>query len=59
MGNAQSLITIIVVLIIIGFVIYLVETYIPLPGWIKTVIRFVAIIGVALWLLSFFGIVLF
>jgi hypothetical protein len=45
-----------VLLIIIGVVIWLVNTYIPMPGWMKTVITVVAILITLLVVLRAFGI---
>lgn len=49
------MIGILVFLIIVGIIIYLVNTVIPLPGWMKTVINAIAIIFVLLYLLNAFG----
>lgn len=43
-------------LILVGVVLYLVETYIPMDPVIKTVIRVVVVILVVLWLLQLFGV---
>lgn len=45
----------IVWLCILAVVLYVVNTVIPGPAWIKTVINAVAIIMVLLWTLEFFG----
>lgn len=52
----SSLITIVVVLIIVGFVLYLVNTYIPMPSIIKTVINVIVALVLILWLLKIAGI---
>ena len=51
----SPLITIIIVLIIIGFVLWLINTYIPMAGPIKTILNAVVVIGVILWLLYLLG----
>lgn len=51
----MSLITVIIVLIIVGVLLWLVNTYIPMAGSIKTIINVVVIIAVILWLLQVFG----
>jgi hypothetical protein len=51
----MSLITVIIVLIIIGVLLWLVNTYIPMAGSIKTILNVVVIILVILWLLNVFG----
>lgn len=52
----MSLISIIIVLIIIGFLLYLVNNYIPMAGSIKTILNVVIIIAVILWLLAAFNV---
>lgn len=50
----MSLISVIVALIIIGFILWLVQTLIPMDPKIKTVIVAVVLLVVCLWLLSLF-----
>lgn len=52
----MSLITVVIVLIIVGFLLWLINTYIPMAGPIKTILNIVVIIVVILWLLNVFGI---
>ena len=52
-----GIIEIVVVLIILGLVLYLVETYVPMAQPIKTVLRVVVVLLLCLWLLSAFGII--
>lgn len=52
----MSLIALIVVLIIIGVLLWLIETEIPMNPTIKKIIRIVVIIAVCIWLLQIFGI---
>ena len=52
----MSLISLIVVLIVIGVLLWLVNTYIPMDPKIKTIINIVVVIAVCLWLLSLVGI---
>jgi len=49
-----SLISLIVALIIIGVLLYLVETQLPIAPSIKVIIRAVVILVVVLWLLQAF-----
>ena len=51
------MIGLILVLVVVGVVLYLVETYIPMDPVLKTIIRVVVVICVCLWLLSAFGVV--
>jgi hypothetical protein len=52
----MSLISLIVVLIVVGVLLYLVQRYIPMDATIKQIITIVVIIVVCLWLLSVFHI---
>lgn len=52
----MSLISLIVVLAIVGFVLWLVLTYIPMPDVFKKVILVVIVLVLILWLLQVFGI---
>ena len=51
----MPLLQFIVVLIVIGLILYLVETLLPLDPAIKQVIRVVVVLAVILWLLSLVG----
>lgn len=51
-----DLITVVIVLVILGVVLYLIEHFVPMEPWIRIVIRVVLILGVVIWLLGFFGI---
>ena len=53
----MSLVTIIVVLVVIGLVLYLINTYIPMARPVKTVLNVVVVLMLCLWLLNAFGIV--
>ena len=53
----MPLITIVIVLIVVGFLLWLINTYIPMASSIKTILNAVVIIAVILWLLSAFGII--
>jgi hypothetical protein len=50
------MIHVLVVLIVIGVCLYLVQTYIPMPAPIKTVITVVVVLCLCLWLLEVFGV---
>lgn len=45
-----------VVLVIVGVVLYVVNTLIPIDAKIKTLINIVVVLAVCLWLLQTFGI---
>jgi len=53
----MSLITIVVVLIVVGFLLWIVNTYVPMAGSIKSILNAVVVIAVLLWLLSAFGLI--
>lgn len=53
----MSLIMIVLVLIVVGVLLWLINTYIPMARPIKTILNIVVIIVVILWLLSTFGII--
>jgi hypothetical protein len=46
----SSVILIVVWLAILGLVVYLLETYVPMPAPFRLVIRVVIVIGLLLWL---------
>jgi hypothetical protein len=51
------MITILVALVVIGVVLWLVNTKIPMDPTFKTVVNVIVVIGVCLWLLSTFGVI--
>jgi len=51
----MSLITLIIVLVIVGVILWLVNAYIPMDRKIKTILNIVVVILVILWLLRAFG----
>jgi len=53
----MSLISLIVTLIVIGVLLWLVNTYIPMDGKIKKILNAVVVICVVVWLLYAFGII--
>ena len=48
-------ISLVVILIVVGVLLWLVNTYIPMDGKIKNIMNAVVIIAVVLWLLQVFG----
>jgi hypothetical protein len=52
----MPIINVIVLLIVVGVLLWLVNTYIPMDAKIKTIINVVVVILVVLWLLQVFGI---
>ena len=51
----MPLLQLIVLLIVVGVLLWLVNTYIPMEATIKRIINIVVIVVVVLWLLSLFG----
>lgn len=51
----MPLINLIVTLIVVGVLLWLVNTYLPMDRKIKTILNVVIVIAVILWLLSAFG----
>jgi hypothetical protein len=52
----MGLIQVVIVLVVVGVVLWLVQTRVPLDPTIKTVINVVVVLAVCLWLLRFAGI---
>jgi 1-acyl-sn-glycerol-3-phosphate acyltransferase len=53
----MSLISLAITLIVIGVLLWLVNTYIPMDGKIKKILNIVVVICVVIWLLYAFGII--
>jgi hypothetical protein len=53
----MSLITLIIVLVVVGVVLWLINSYIPMQSTIKKILNVVVVIAVILWLLSAFGVI--
>lgn len=51
----MSLLTVIIVLVVVGVLLWLVNTYIPMDGKIKSILNVVVVIAVVIWLLQAFG----
>jgi len=51
----MSLLTILVVLVVVGVILWLVNTYIPMDRKIKNILNVVVVIAVVIWLLKAFG----
>lgn len=52
----MDIIPIIVTLVIIGVLIYCLNTFLPMDGKYKQLINIIAIVATCLWLLNVFGI---
>ncbi len=53
----MPLIHVVLTLIVVGVLLWLVNSYIPMAGSIKMILNAVVIIAVVLWLLSIFGLI--
>ncbi len=51
----MSLITVIVTLLVVGVLLWLVNTYVPMAASIKKILNAVVVIVVVIWLLRAFG----
>ena len=53
----MSLMNIAVVLVVVGLVLWLINTYIPMAGGMKSLLNVVAFVVVLVWLLQVFGLI--
>ena len=53
----MSLISVVVTLIVVGVLLWVINTYIPMDGKIKQILNVVVVICVVIWLLYAFGII--
>ena len=51
----MPLLQILVVLVVVGVLLWLVNSFIPMQGQIKSILNAVVVIAVVLWLLNVFG----
>lgn len=52
----MPILTIVLVLIAVGVVLWLINKYIPMQGTIKNILNAVVVIAVVIWLLKVFGV---
>ncbi|MEO7356803.1 MAG: Thivi_2564 family membrane protein [Ignavibacteria bacterium] len=52
----MPLLQVVIILIVIGVLLWLINTYIPMDSKIKSILNIVIVIAVILWLLNVFGI---
>ena len=52
----MPILTIVIVLIVVGVLLWLVNTYIPMQRTIKNILNAVVVIIVVIWLLQVFGV---
>jgi hypothetical protein len=53
----MPLIQVVIVLVVVGVILWLVNSYIPMQSTIKNILNVVVIIAVIIWLLSVFGVI--
>jgi uncharacterized protein YhhL (DUF1145 family) len=53
----MTLVDIVVVLIMVGLILWLVNTYVPMAGGIKSLLNVVVFVVVLIWVLQVFGLV--
>jgi len=53
----MPLVNVVLTLIVVGVILWLINTYIPMQGTIKKILNAVVVIAVVLWLLYGFGII--
>lgn len=52
----MSLIQIVVILIVVGVLLWLINSYIPMDAQIKKILNIVVLVVIVLWILQVFGI---
>jgi len=52
----MSLLTIIITIVVVGVLLWAINTYIPMDGKIRTILNAVVVILLILWLLQAFGV---
>jgi len=53
----MPLIQLVIILVVVGVILWLINTYIPMQSTIKKILNVVIIIAVIIWLLSVFGVI--
>lgn len=52
----MSILTVLLVLVVVGIILWLINAYVPMDGKIKTILNVVVVIIVIIWLLKAFGV---
>jgi hypothetical protein len=52
----MPLLTILIVLVVVGVILWLINNYVPMDRKIKNILNVVAVIVVVIWLLQVFGV---
>lgn len=53
----MPLIQLVIVLVVIGVILWVINSYIPMQSTIKRILNLVVVIGVIIWLLNVFGLI--
>ncbi len=56
-NTQMTLVNIVVILVVVGLVMWLINTYIPMAGAIKSLLNIVVFVVVLIWILQTFGII--
>jgi hypothetical protein len=51
----MPLIQLVLVLVVVGMILWVINSYIPMQSTIKKILNVIVVIGVIIWLLSVFG----
>ena len=53
----MSLINLVIILVVVGVILWLINSYIPMQATIKKILNAVVVIAMVIWLLSVFGLI--
>ena len=53
----MPLLQLVIVLVVVGVLLWVINSYIPMQDTIKKILNVVVIVGVVVWLLSVFGVI--
>lgn len=53
--KSKTMITVIIVLLVVGVILWLINSYVPMDAKIKTILNVVVVIIVIVWLLKYLG----
>lgn len=53
----MPLIQLVIVLVVVGVILWVINSYIPMQSTIKRILNLVVVIGVIIWLLNIFGLI--
>jgi len=53
----MPLIQLVIILVVVGVILWLVNSYIPMQSTLKRILNVVVVIAVIIWLLSVFGVI--